>query len=296
VIVNPLGKTGLSHFYVPRGPSVCEPSMEILGPLFDRVRLLGPDKKSMGIRVEPNVRACAPEWKQDLAALGFRPAYPPVQPRSSWMLDITPLPDDLLAGMKQKTRYNIRLASRKGVTISEGGPQDLDEFYGLYVETARRDDFYVHPKSFYAHMFGVYWDTGCFRLLLARHEGRLIAAVTLLRFGTMCWYLQGASSSEHRNLMATYLLQWEAILWAKSEGCRLYDFRAVPEVLREDQDMYGVYRFKEGFGGYQFTTTPTYAAAYQLGLFGLWQLYFRGRFELNAWRRRRKGLPARQFA
>jgi peptidoglycan pentaglycine glycine transferase (the first glycine) len=212
------------------------------------------------------------------------------------MLDISPEPNVLLSGMKQKTRYNIRLASRKGVWVTEGGPGDLDQFYTLYRETARRDDFYVHPQSFYARMFGLYWDSGNFRLLLARHEGRLIAAVTLLCFGDTCWYLQGASSTEHRNLMATYLLQWEAILWAKSQGCRLYDFRAVPDTLREDQDMFGVYRFKEGFGGYQFTTVPTYAAPYQLSLFGLWQMYFRSRFEIDAWKRRRKGLPARQFA
>jgi hypothetical protein len=96
--------------------------------------------------------------------------------------------------------------------------------------------------------------------------------------------------------MATYLLQWEGIQWARRNGCTLYDFRAVPDILREDQDMYGVYRFKEGFGGYQLTTLHTYAQAYQPGLFGLWQLYFAGRFKLDAWQRRRHGLPARPFA
>jgi lipid II:glycine glycyltransferase (peptidoglycan interpeptide bridge formation enzyme) len=96
--------------------------------------------------------------------------------------------------------------------------------------------------------------------------------------------------------MATYLLQWEAIRWAKDGGCTLYDLRAIPDVLHESQDMFGVYRFKEGFGGYQFTTLPTYVAPYQPGLFGLWQAFFAGRFALDAWRRRRQGLPVRQFA
>lgn len=96
--------------------------------------------------------------------------------------------------------------------------------------------------------------------------------------------------------MAPYLLQWKAIERAKRWGCSLYDFRAVPDLLREDQDMYGVYRFKEGFGGRQFTTLDTHATAYQPGLFGLWQAYYTGRFALQALNRRRLGLPARQFA
>jgi hypothetical protein len=96
--------------------------------------------------------------------------------------------------------------------------------------------------------------------------------------------------------MATYLLQWEAIRQAKRWGCCLYDFRAIPDLLREDQDMYGVYRFKEGFGGRKVTALHTHAAAYQPGVFGLWQLYFSGRFALQEWQRRRNGLPARQFA
>jgi lipid II:glycine glycyltransferase (peptidoglycan interpeptide bridge formation enzyme) len=202
----------------------------------------------------------------------------------------------LLAGMKQKTRYNIRLAARKGVEVSPGGAADLDDFYALFRETAERDDFFIHDRGLYERMFELFWSAGRFCLLLARHRGKLIAAITLVRFGDTCWYLQGASSNAHRNLMATYLLQWKGLQWARHHGCTLYDFRAVPDILREDQDMYGVYRFKEGFGGRQETTLHTYTAAYQPGLFGLWQLAFAGRFAVDAWRRRRAGLPARQSA
>lgn len=296
VFVNPLGRTGRTHLYVPRGPAVQQPDIEVLGPLMDAAWLAGREERAVGIKVEPSVPACNARWKDALAALSLRPSHPPSQPRSSWVLDLHPGEDELLAAMKAKTRYNIRLASRKGVEVAVGTRADLDAFYALFTETARRDDFFIHSRDIYERMFSLFRQAGTFCMLLARYRGQLIAAVTLVRFGSTCWYLQGASSTEHRNLMATYLLQWEGIQWARRSGCSLYDFRAVPDVLREDQDMYGVYRFKEGFGGRHLTTMPTYAAPYQTGLFGLWQIYFSGRFALTNWRRRRQGLPVRQFA
>jgi lipid II:glycine glycyltransferase (peptidoglycan interpeptide bridge formation enzyme) len=212
------------------------------------------------------------------------------------VLDIRPEPDELLRAMKQKTRYNIRLAAKKGIAVSEGAPGDLPEFYALLRQTAERDGFFIHSRDVYERMFEIFRGAGRFAMLLARLRGSLVAAVTLVRFGDTCWYVHGASSNEHRNLMAPYLLQWEAINWARTQGCTLYDFRAVPDVLREDQEMYGVYRFKEGFGGRQVTTLPTYSQPYRPLLYGLWQIFFTGRFKLDALRRRRRGLPERQFA
>lgn len=289
--VRPIGKT---YLYVPRGPALLDPT-EALAPLLDAARFLGQEERALGIKLEPNAPACSQIWRQSLPALGFRPSYPPRQPRSSWVLDIlTSDADALLAHMKQKTRYNVRLARRKGIEVAEGTIADLDAFYDLYAETGRRDDFLIYPRAFYARLFAVYHESGRYCMLLARHQGELAAAITLVRLGATCWYLHGASSYQHRALMAPYLLQWEGIQWARRYGCSIYDFRAVPDVLREDQDMYGVYRFKEGFGGRQLTVLHTYAAAYRSGLFGFWQLYTTGRFRLASSMRRRKGLPARQ--
>ncbi len=296
VFVNPVGRTGATQLYIPRGPAVLCPNLRTLGPIFDRVGLVGREANAIGVRIEPNAAEYSKPWKDSLEALSFRPSFPPTQPRSSWVLDITPPADELLAQMKQKTRYNIRLAVKKGVVVEEVGPEALDCFYELYLETAARDDFFIQPKAVYSRMFEAFSAAGNFCLLMASSSGQTIAAVTLVRFGETCWYLHGASSNGHRNLMAPYLLQWEAIQRAKGWGCRLYDFRAIPDVLRPDQDMYGVYRFKEGFGGRQFTTSHAWGHAYHPILSGLWQIYFRSRFELTAFRRRRKGLPARQFA
>jgi lipid II:glycine glycyltransferase (peptidoglycan interpeptide bridge formation enzyme) len=296
VFVNPLAAIGRSHLYIPRGPVIPRPQLEVLGPLLDHARAVGEEHNAVGIRVEPNAPASDCCWSGALRALGFAPSYPPSQPRSSWILDISPDADALLAGMKQKTRYNIRLAARKGVTVHEGGARELDTFYRLYEVTAVRDDFFIHSSELYERMFALFGESGNFCLLLACLGDEPIAAVTLLRCGRTCWYMHGASGNRHRNLMAPHLLQWEAMLRAKAWGCTLYDFRAVPDILREDQDMYGVYRFKEGFGGRRITLQHTWSQAYQPVLFGLWQAFYRARFDVEAWQRRRRGLPARQFA
>ena len=296
VFINPVRRTQQTHFMVPRGPALKQVTVQSMAPLLDAARTLGLEHRSIGIRVEPNVSVADAQYSDMLTSLGLHPSHPPSQPRSSWILDLGKDEDALLAEMKQKTRYNIRLAARKGVEVHEAGLGDLDAFYTLYQQTAKRDDFFIHAKPLYHTMFSLYEQTRSFCLLFARYRGQLIGAVTLLRMGATCWYLHGASGNEHRNLMAPYLLQWKAIERAKRWGCSLYDFRAVPDLLREDQDMFGVYRFKEGFGGRQFTTLDTYATAYQPGLFGLWQAYYSGRFALQALNRRRLGLPARQFA
>jgi lipid II:glycine glycyltransferase (peptidoglycan interpeptide bridge formation enzyme) len=296
VFINPIQRLDRTYLYIPRGPALSRLSIETLGPILDGARMIGEECGAVGIRVEPNVPESDCSWSEGLATLGFAPTFPPSQPRSSWMLDISPDEDALLAGMRQKTRYNIRLAARKGVTVREGSEDDLDIFYRLYQETSARDDFFIHSRALYARMFSLFRRAGNFCLLLASAGDEPIAAVTLVRFGRTCWYIHGASSNRHRNLMAPHLLQWEAIRRAKEWGCTLYDFRAVPDILREDQDMYGVYRFKEGFGGYLLTTQDTWSQPYDPFLFGLWQVYFRARFDLDAWRRRKLGLPARQFA
>lgn len=291
-----IGGTHRKHFYVPRGPVVFEPSIQVIGPLLEAAWAEGRASNAVGLKLEPNASHCDSDWKNTFSALGLHPTYPPSQPRSSWMLDISPDEDLLLAQMKQKTRYNIRLAAKRGVQTVEGDCGDLDAFYDLYQETAGRDDFFIQPKEFYRSMFDLFAATGNFCMLLARRGDETIAAVTLIRLGNTCWYVNGASAAEHRNLMPTYLLQWEAIRWAKEQDCTLYDFRAIPDVLREGQDMYGVYRFKEGFSGFPFTALHTYSVAYEHGLHGLWQAYLSSRFALTNWSRHRRGLPLRQYA
>ena len=160
----------------------------------------------------------------------------PVQVPDTVILDIEKPEEEILAGMKPKWRYNIKLAEKKGIEVSEEGEEALDAFYALYLETAKRDGIAIHPLSYYRTLFEMGESAqGNARetkpklsVWLARHEGKPIASIITLFFGKRATYLYGASSGEKRNLMPAYALQWRAIQAARAEGCADYDFFGIP--------------------------------------------------------------------
>jgi peptidoglycan pentaglycine glycine transferase (the first glycine) len=151
--------------------------------------------------------------------------------------------------MKQKTRYNVRLAARRGVTVREGTTADLKAFYELYAETAQRDGFLIRTPEYYQDAWGDFLEDGLAHLLLAEAEGDVLAGLILFIYGPAAWYMYGASSSRHRQYMPNNLLQWEAMRRAKEAGCTLYDLWGAPNRLDESDPMWGVVRFKLGLGG-----------------------------------------------
>jgi lipid II:glycine glycyltransferase (peptidoglycan interpeptide bridge formation enzyme) len=165
------------------------------------------------------------------------------------LLDLGSPEDELLAAMKQKCRYNVRLAARRGVTIHQGSTADLGTFYHLYAETSQRDGFLIRPQAYYGDAWGSFLDAGLAHLLLAEVEGEAVAGLLLFTFGPTAWYMYGASSSLYRKHMPNNLLQWEAIRQAKGAGCTLYDLWGAPDHLDESDPMWGVVRFKLGLGG-----------------------------------------------
>lgn len=194
-----------------------------------------------------------------------------VQVPDTVILDLGKSEEELLAGMKPKWRYNIRLAEKKGVDVRRGGAESLEAFYELYKETARRDGIAIHPLSYYQELFetaaagaeemktqaedaaGRAADS-CepeprLSVWVARHEGQALAAIITLFFGKHATYLYGASSGEKRNLMPAYALQWSAIQAAAAEGCADYDFFGIPPDEDPRHPMAGLYLFKTGFGG-----------------------------------------------
>jgi lipid II:glycine glycyltransferase (peptidoglycan interpeptide bridge formation enzyme) len=210
------------------------------------------------LTVEPDLtdEARHREW---LRELGFNPSpLGSIQPRRTLIVDIVPEEDDILAAMKSKTRYNIRLAGRRGVTVREAQEDDLPLFKDLIAATADRNEFGIHDLAYYERAYRLFVPRGWARLLLAEVEGEAVAAVMAFALGQRSWYFYGASSTAHREKMPTYLLQWEAMRWARSLGCTEYDMWGVPdeerEVLEENftsrsDGLWGVYRFKRGFGG-----------------------------------------------
>jgi lipid II:glycine glycyltransferase (peptidoglycan interpeptide bridge formation enzyme) len=296
VAANPIRKTNRQQLSVWRGPVCDRPTPELIDAISTHLDGLARERNAVSTRVEPHAEAGNREWASLLHAAGYSPIYPPSQPRSTWVLDLDKSEDELLKAMKPKTRYNIRLAEKKGVQVTSGTDADVGTFYEMYQETAARDQFYIHNKETYGSVFRSYWDLHQFELLIARYNDTPIAAVTLVHLGKYVWYLYGASTNQYREVMAPHLLQWNAILWAKQRGAQIYDFRGVPDVPARGQELYGVFRFKQGFGGRHVTFLETYVRGHQRPAFELWKLYWEGRFFAQSAYRRAKGLPQKGWA
>jgi peptidoglycan pentaglycine glycine transferase (the first glycine) len=154
-----------------------------------------------------------------LRARGWQPSAQPIQFANTVLLDLEHSEEDLLASMKSKSRYNTRLARRRGVTVRLGTGADLPLFFDLYAETAGRDGFPIRPRAYYLDAWASFLELGRARLLLAEVEGEAVAGLILLLFGPTAWYMYGASSTRHRERMPNNLLQWEAIRQAQEAGC-----------------------------------------------------------------------------
>jgi lipid II:glycine glycyltransferase (peptidoglycan interpeptide bridge formation enzyme) len=179
-----------------------------------------------------------------------------IQPPRTIILDIRNSDGEILRRMKQKTRYNIRLAEKKGVSVRAW--DDIDSFHKMMLVTGDRDSFGIHSPEYYRRAYELFHPGGMCELLVAEYEGKPLAALMVFGRGRRAWYFYGASTDEERNRMPTYLLQWEAIKWAKMHGCQEYDLWGVPDedektlegnFEKRHDGLWGVYRFKRGFGG-----------------------------------------------
>ena len=187
---------------------------------------------------------------------GFQPGLNSIQPKQTLIIDLRGDEEDILARMKQKTRYNIRLAQKKGVRVIPS--RDIDTFYSLLKRTGDRDSFGVHLLEYYRKVYESFSTRNQSLLLMAEYEGSPLAGLMVFSRGKRAWYFYGASGDEYRDLMPTYLLQWEAMRWARQQGCEQYDLWGIPDApqqeleddfTRRSDGLWGVYRFKRGFGG-----------------------------------------------
>lgn len=253
-----------TYFYAPRGPIVNDPGSPALTVLLNYVKVEARRRQAFMLKVEPSVPDDNSQWLTALKRRGFQINPHHVHIRNEWVLDIRPDAKTLLAGMKEKWRYNIRLAGRKGVVVRSGSGQgDIDAFYRIYETTSARDKFFINDKSLYADILHVLGEQQRAALFLAEYEGQVIAGIIMLLAGPWAYYMYGASSNDHREKMPNHLLQWTGIQWAKEQGCQYYNFRGIPVILEEGQEMWGVYLFKRGFGGHPLLSLPTHDLAYR---------------------------------
>jgi peptidoglycan pentaglycine glycine transferase (the first glycine) len=213
--------------------------------------LVEPDQWDQADQAEPGSTGPMPADPRVKFVLGRG-----IQPRRTMVVDLGAPEDQILARMKPKCRYNIRLAEKKGVSVEPW--DDLDEFHRMMEQTGSRDAFGVHSRQYYRRAFDEFHPQGDCELLVARHARRPLAALMVFARGNRAWYLYGGSTDLERERMPNYLLQWEAMRWARRRGCTEYDLWGVPdadleslesEFAKRSDGLWGVYRFKRGFGG-----------------------------------------------
>lgn len=263
----------LRVIYVPKGPLLRDWGQVALRQrVFSGLHELGRRQGAIFIKIDPDVclgkgppRAgedqpdcLGQQVVDDLKAHDWKFSAEQIQFRNTVMIDLTLPEDALLARMKQKTRYNVRLAQRKGVSVRRGSVKDLDLLYRMYAETSLRDRFVIRDESYYRLLWQTFLSDNTTmkqsnqpyaQILVAEITGEAIAALFVFYFADKAWYLFGMSRDAHREAMPNHLLQWEAIRLAKAAGCRTYDLWGAPDEFIESDPLWGVYRFKEGLGG-----------------------------------------------
>lgn len=239
--------------YSARGP-VCDIyDEEIIKDLKDGADLLAKKYKAFVLRVEPDILKSDEEFRKIITKYGFKikddskDFKDEIQPRFVFRLNLKGKTEEqIFAELHQKTRYNVRLATKKGVVIKEGTRDDLKAFHEIMIETGERDNFIIRSLEYFEKMYDE-MAPNHMKLLMAYHDDKPISGIIPIMYGNKVWYLYGASSNKHRNLMPNYLLQWTMIQEAIKMGADMYDFRGVSGVVDESHPQYGLYRFKKGF-------------------------------------------------
>lgn len=274
---------GFSLGYIPKGP-VGENWLDLM----PEIDALCRENRAIFLKVEPDL------WNDRESLSLFRdPVWKqshPIQPRRTIFIPIEGSEEQILAAMKQKTRYNIHLAEKKDITVKVA--DDLKIFQKMMTITGKRDGIGVHTEAYYQKAYDLFHPKGKCDLLFACYQDEPIAGIMVFAQGKTAWYMYGASTDIERNRMPTYLLQWEAIRWAKSKGCEEYDLWGIPD-LNEDEleaaftrkeshkGLWGVYRFKRGFGGKILRSVGAWDRVYYPSLYQVYMqvLRVRGRQE-----------------
>jgi len=284
IIKHPL-PFGRSYVYVPMGPVVAGEGYRLEAFRASAVAIANAARRlgATFARIEPPAIAGEQLGARDLRGMGFREAGQ-VQPGHTTIVDLTQDEDRLLKAMKQKTRYNMRLAEKKGVTVREADlsnahiyKEDVARFWSLMTETTERDQFHSHERKYYEKMLEVLSAKKkrdlSVKLVFAEYQGEPIAAALIAYFGDTATYLHGASTAKHKNVMAPYLLHWTAIRQAKEAGLKKYDFWGIaPEDAPDNHPWRGITRFKTGFGGERVTYVGAWEYPTSRFWYGLYKL------------------------
>jgi peptidoglycan pentaglycine glycine transferase (the first glycine) len=274
----------LSVLYVPKGPNLDWNDVPLRKRVMDDLQAFARRQGAIFVKIDPDVPlgtgvpgadgsvedSRGQAVRSELEQRGWRFSQDQIQFRNTVLVDLTPTEDELLARMKQKTRYNVRLAQKKGVTVRRGTLEDLGLLYRMYAETSVRDGFLIRGEDYYRTVWQTFAQSPSLRSgdasqssitnprssipfsepLIAEVDGQPVGALSMFYFSGQAYYIYGMSRDAHREKMPNYLLQWEAIRRAKELGCRVYNLWGAPDEFDEADRLWRVFRFKEGLGGY----------------------------------------------
>jgi lipid II:glycine glycyltransferase (peptidoglycan interpeptide bridge formation enzyme) len=255
----------VSILYSPKGPLLDWSNKPLRDRVLNDLQAFAKKQGAIFLKIDPDILlgTGVPQREDDLInndgqaviaelkGRGWGYSSDQIQFKNTVLIDLHPSEEELLARMKQKTRYNIRLAEKKGVVLRVGNPEDFALLYKMYAETSVRDGFVIRDEGYYQTVWKLFMDShepAC-EPLIAEVHGEPVAAIFVFYFAGRAYYVYGMSSDAHREKMPTYLLQWEAMKRARAKGCNVYDLWGAPDVFDESDSMWGVYRFKEGLGG-----------------------------------------------
>ncbi len=273
-------RTGRCIIYAPRGPVWDSSDSELTQQFMAHLRELSVKQHAILLKIDPPVLIEQQTDEQNMRAAGFihhnASGFGGTQPKCVMQLDLDKPEDELLASFKEKWRYNIRLAARKGVVVDTNCTRDqLPVFYELLKETCARDGFLVRSLSYFEQMWDLLVPAGMMKMALTFYQDKPLSGALAYIFGDRAMYTYGASSNEHRNMMPNHLMQWELIKWAQQSGCKWYDFRGVsPKKGAGDAHLEGLNRFKEGFnprfveyiGEYDMVLSPSWYWVWNVGM------------------------------
>lgn len=267
---------GYSIAYIPKGPVG-----ELTEDLLNQIIKASQDNNAIVLYIEPDA------WEGDFdtalfTSSGFEQSNISIQPRRTILVSLESEEDEWLERMKQKTRYNIRLADKKDVIIKRS--TDVSIFNQLMRVTGERNVFGIHNDDYYQMVFERFSSVNNCELLIAYFQNIPLAGLMVFFKGERAWYFYGASSNQERNRMPAYLLQFEAMRLVKERGCSVYDMWGIPDFdedeLEEqfttrDDGLWSVYRFKRGFGGEMKRSVGVYQKVLQKFPYNLYQMVYK---------------------
>lgn len=281
--------------YAPRGPVLLAGETEqYLQPFLTELRQELRRQGAFGLKLDP-------AWTEQgraaiLEQFGFQKVisdhpFGGTQPRLTFRLDISEDEEALLASLPKKTRYSVRYPEKNGVEFRLGTKDDIPLLMEALRDTSRRKKFLERGPEYYERLLDSMGDQAS--LMLALHEGQVVAAGITIVAGRIGWAVYGGMVREFANLRGYYGLNWRRMLWAKSRGAEVFDFFGVPVDYSEDSPLYGLYQFKKSFGGELIEFVGEYELPLRAFPFWLWRRF--SPWALKLWRRLSGLLRGRKY-